>query len=237
MSELDFSMNVSATLNILRLLFKPSLCLPHATVSTFNDLPIPLTKAFQHYSTDRPIEIQAVVLDKDDCFAYPKSNEICKPYRDKFKELRQAYPGSRLLIVSNSAGTSDDPSGADADTLEQSTGVTVLRHSTKKPGCGSRILEYLRAQPQSAVERPDQIVVIGDRLFTDIMMANLVGAWGIWVKDGVVQKKNLVSIIKPSQKHKVTEQQCSSLGGNINLRDTSRDKVYSLQNHEILSRL
>lgn len=194
MSELDFSMNVSATLNVFRLLFKPSLCLPHATVSTFNDLPIPLSKAFEGFIAEKQPNIKAVILDKDDCFAWPKTNEIYKPYQAKFQELRKAYPGSRLLIVSNSAGTtSDDPSGTEAQALEQSTGVTILRHSTKKPGCGNQILDHLRARPQSGVERPDQIAIIGDRLFTDVMMANMMGAWGVWVKDGVAKEKSLVS--------------------------------------------
>jgi phosphatidylglycerophosphatase GEP4 len=49
----------------------------------------------------------------------------------KFRELREAYPGSRLLIVSNTAGTAGDPRGLQARLLEENTEVTVLRHSTK----------------------------------------------------------------------------------------------------------
>jgi hypothetical protein len=71
------TLNVSATLNVFRLLTRPTLCLPHATVSTFNHLPIPLNKAFGKYEK---VDIKAVVLDKDNCFAYPNSNEIHKPY-------------------------------------------------------------------------------------------------------------------------------------------------------------
>jgi phosphatidylglycerophosphatase GEP4 len=70
--------NVSATLNIFRLLAKPSLCLPQATVSTFNDLPLPLNKAFE--AKYKNVDIRAVVLDKDDCFAVPKTDVIHKPY-------------------------------------------------------------------------------------------------------------------------------------------------------------
>ena len=70
--------NVSATLNVFRLLARPTLCLPHATVSTFNHVPIPLDKAFGRYKN---VDIKAVVLDKDDCFAYPKANVVHKPYK------------------------------------------------------------------------------------------------------------------------------------------------------------
>lgn len=71
------TLNVSATLNVFRLLTRPTLCFPHATVSTFNHLPIPLNNALGKYKN---VDIRAVVLDKDNCFAYPKSNEVHKPY-------------------------------------------------------------------------------------------------------------------------------------------------------------
>lgn len=69
--------NVAATVNVFRLLARPTLCLPQATVSTFKHLPIPLNTAFGKYND---VDIRAVVLDKDNCFAYPNSNEVHKPY-------------------------------------------------------------------------------------------------------------------------------------------------------------
>jgi len=176
--------NVSATLNIFRLLVRPTLCLPHATISTFNELPVPLNKAFEKYKN---VDIKAVVLDKDNCFAYPHSNSVHKPYEKNFKRLKEAYPGRRLLIVSNTAGAySIDPSGRFASEVESSTGVHVLAHSTKKPGCGPEIMKYFQKYPETGVTRPDQVAVVGDRLTTDAMMANLMGSYAVWVKDGVV---------------------------------------------------
>lgn len=99
------------------------------------------------------------------------------------------------MIVSNSAGTADDPGGKEASLLEAATGVKVLRHSTKKPGCGAQVLEYFRNAPDVSVTSPSQIVVVGDRLFTDVLMANMMGAWGVWVKDGVMQEKTLVGVV------------------------------------------
>lgn len=72
------NLNLSASLNIFKLLSNPSLCLPHAAVSTFRDLPIPLDSAFKRKGAE--VNIKAVVLDKDDCFAVPETNEIHKPY-------------------------------------------------------------------------------------------------------------------------------------------------------------
>lgn len=73
------NLNLSASLNIFKLLAKPSLCLPHATVATFDDLPIPLNKAFAR--SGKQVDIKAVVLDKDDCFATPDHNEVYPSYK------------------------------------------------------------------------------------------------------------------------------------------------------------
>ena len=72
------NLNLSGSINVFRLFTKPSLCLPHATVATFNELPIPQDRAFDNASR-KPV-IKAVVLDKDDCFAYPDTNQIHPPY-------------------------------------------------------------------------------------------------------------------------------------------------------------
>ncbi|KXX75710.1 Phosphatidylglycerophosphatase GEP4, mitochondrial [Madurella mycetomatis] len=191
------NLNLSASLNVFKLLAKPSLCLPHATISTFDDLPIPIDKAFA--GKDRKVDIRAVVLDKDDCFAYPEHNEIHEPYKRRFEALQEAYPGRRLLIVSNTSGaTSYDLDGKLASEVEKSTGVNVLSHRVKKPGCGDEILSYFREHPETGVTSPHQIAVVGDRLATDMMLANMMGSWGLWVKDGVapLQKKSIFSRVE-----------------------------------------
>ena len=185
-------MNASGTLNVLRLFVNPSLCLPHYTISTFDQLPIPLFNAFSSRNGEKKPDIRAVVLDKDNCFATPYHNTVYEPYHSKFDELRKAYPGSRLLIVSNSAGTSSDKDYAHAELLERNTGVTVLRHSTKKPGCHAEIMAHLRNASDADVTSASQVAVVGDRLFTDVMMANMMGSYGVWVKEGVVPDHGIV---------------------------------------------
>ncbi len=56
-------------------------------------------------------------------------------------------------------------------------------------------MEYFRKYPETGVTRPDQIAIVGDRLTTDVMMANLMGSYAVWVKDGVitVEKSSVVS--------------------------------------------
>ncbi|KAE9973814.1 hypothetical protein EG328_004219 [Venturia inaequalis] len=184
-------MNISGIVNAFKLLRDPSLCLPHHTVSTFNHLPIPLSKAFAGRHGEKTPDIRAVILDKDNCFAVPHENEVHKPYREKFEELRKAYPGSRLLIVSNTAGTQDDPSHEQEKLLEKNTGVKVLRHGTKKPGCKDEVMEYFAQAKDFEITSPSQIAVVGDRLLTDVMMANMMGSYGFWIKDGVTERKSI----------------------------------------------
>ncbi|RYO92566.1 hypothetical protein DL766_002353 [Monosporascus sp. MC13-8B] len=157
------NLNLSGFLNVFRLLAKPSLCLPHATVPTFGDLPTPLENAFEN-SPGKPV-IKAVVLDKDDCFAYPDTSGIHPPY----------------LV----GATTYDRSGKLKTELEAVTGASVLSHRVKKPGCKDEIMAYFESHPETGVTHPSQLAIIGDRLATDMMLANMMGSRGIWIKDGV----------------------------------------------------
>ena len=89
------NLNLSASLNVFKLITRPSLCLPHHTVSTFADLPIPLNSGLGEHG--KRADIRAVVLDKDDCFAYPDSTEVYKPYKVSAAiPLRFSLPGINL---------------------------------------------------------------------------------------------------------------------------------------------
>ncbi|KAK3680131.1 hypothetical protein LTR78_000508 [Recurvomyces mirabilis] len=211
-------MNISGTVNVLRLLVNPALCLPHHTCATFDQLPIPLSAAFSKHGEKRP-DIRAVVLDKDNCFAIPKQNSVYPAYEKKFEELRKAYPGSRLLIVSNTAGTNSDNGHADADLIERTTGVKVLHHATKKPGCHEEVMSYFRNQPDAGVTHPGQVAVVGDRLFTDVMMANMMGSHGFWIKDGVVRNHGLSRYRPDLEDYTDFQMACT----NILLTDTCAD--------------
>jgi phosphatidylglycerophosphatase GEP4 len=70
--------------------------------------------------------------------------------------------------------------------------VKVLRHSTKKPGTHQSVMKYFLDHEDSGVSKASQIAIVGDRLFTDVMMANMMGSHAVWVKDGVVVEKSLV---------------------------------------------
>jgi phosphatidylglycerophosphatase GEP4 len=72
--------NISGTLSAFRLLRDPSVCLPQLTVPTFAQLPVPITIPASRQG-EKDADIRAVVLDKDNCFAIPHSNEIFPDYQ------------------------------------------------------------------------------------------------------------------------------------------------------------
>jgi phosphatidylglycerophosphatase GEP4 len=64
-------LNLTATFSLLRALKNPSILVPHFTVPSFNQIPIPLFPGE---------DVRAVVLDKDNCFAAPRTNVIWPEY-------------------------------------------------------------------------------------------------------------------------------------------------------------
>lgn len=67
--------------------------------------------------------------------------------------------------------------------------------------------------------RADQIAVVGDRLLTDMCLANEMGSWGIWVKDGVVDLKSK-SVVSLNPSHhlnhpEINQDTAWSYAGNI----------------------
>lgn len=116
--------------------------------------------------------------------------------QQRFHELKKAYPGRRLLVLSNTAGAAGWDHGLEqAAEVERATGVAVLLHSVKKPGCGAAVMAYFRRHPETGVTDAAHVAVVGDRLMTDAMLANMMGAWAFWIRDGVVppSQKSVVS--------------------------------------------
>jgi FMN phosphatase YigB (HAD superfamily) len=54
-------------------------------------------------------------------------------------------------------------------------------------------MEYFAQAMDVEITSPSQIAVVGDRLLTDVMMANMMGSHGFWIKDGVTERKSIVS--------------------------------------------
>ncbi len=75
-----------------------------------------------------------------------------------------------VAILSNSAGTKDDPGYEDAIQIEEKMGITVIRHDEKKPGGLQEVLNHF-----DTVDDASQLCMVGDRLLTDVVFGNLFG--------------------------------------------------------------
>lgn len=186
-------MNIVGALYSLTCVFRPSRLLPTLSVDEFSDLPLNIADALaKSRHSKQELDIRALVLDKDNCFAEPDALVVASKYLDRWRLIRQQFPGDKVLIVSNSAGTLDDPSNLHAQELQKSLATNVLVHKVKKPACHTQIMQHLR-QSEAQLNDASQVVVIGDRLFTDVLMANIMGAHSIWIRHGTIKNSGFLT--------------------------------------------
>ena len=70
-----------------------------------------------------------------------------------------------------------------ANKLENSLGVPVLRHSEKKPSGGEALVKHF-----DNVSGQQNIAMVGDRILTDVLFGNLNGNLTIWTSQIVTEK-------------------------------------------------
>ncbi|KAJ3417357.1 hypothetical protein HDV05_004822 [Chytridiales sp. JEL 0842] len=168
--------NVPGILATFHLLVNPSLAVPHLTVPDIRHIP---------FKRLRETGLKAIVFDKDNTLTAPYVNEIHPPFQEAWKDCLRTFGRENVLIVSNSAGTPDDVDYKHAKIVEEALDVPVLRHAEKKPAGGGELKAYFKKYCQ-----PHEVAVVGDRLLTDIVYGNRVGAFTIFTKDIVTEKND-----------------------------------------------
>jgi phosphatidylglycerophosphatase GEP4 len=156
------SINWPAIRLVPRVLFRqPSLALPHMEVATVADLDFRCLQA---------AGCAGVIFDKDNTLTDPYVDTVHPSLAAALKQAREAFGEGNVAVLSNSAGTPDDPNYAAADRLEASLGLPVLRRPEKKP----KGFESVRRHFGPNVD-PAALVMIGDRYLTDVTFGNLHG--------------------------------------------------------------
>ncbi|OAD73056.1 hypothetical protein PHYBLDRAFT_181745 [Phycomyces blakesleeanus NRRL 1555(-)] len=183
------SFNISGIVNAFRVIWNPSLAIPHIIVNDVRNINFGTLKGKGG--------VQAIGFDKDNCLTAPYVSQIHQPFEEAWIECKNTFGVDNVAIVSNSAGTNDDKDYTDnliftslsnfafrlcAKKLEQSLGVPVLRHSEKKP-LGGRELQKHFGQTS-----PRQTVFVGDRIFTDVLFGNINGNLTIWTSKIVTEQ-------------------------------------------------
>lgn len=203
-------LNLSGIVNFPKIFYQPKLLLPKMTCKSFNEINFEQLK--HHHG------IKCIVLDKDNCISEDKSNRIYPAYlkNNWVNGLLKHYSMDNIVIVSNSIGSSDDTAtftGAKdfqqsykkdfegflqenkADAAVAFKDLNILLHNGKKPGCHTQIAAYF-IKDKKLCDSVSEIAIIGDRLFTDVLMGNLMKAFPVYLQTGVrLNEKNpLISL-------------------------------------------
>ena len=141
---------------------RPYLAAPHVHVETISDV---------NYTALRDrCGIRAVIFDKDNTLTAPYATDVHHKADAGLSDVLNVFGRSNVAILSNSAGTKDDPDYEDAKRIEKEMGIAVIRHDEKKPGGLEEVMKHF-----SNVDHPSQLCMVGDRLLTDIVFGNLYG--------------------------------------------------------------
>eukprot|EP01132_Coremiostelium_polycephalum_P004082 gene4082-5110_t len=116
---------------------------------------------------------KAVLFDKDNTITEPYKLEIYEPFKESLNKCKEIFGESNVAIISNSAGSSDDPQFKKAIEIEKSIGIRVLKHGTKKPDGINAVTSHFQTSP-------NKIIMIGDRFLTDVLFGNLYGMLTIY---------------------------------------------------------
>ncbi len=160
------SINWEAIVYTPVVIFRPKLLIPHFVIPNIGGVNPELLKS---------CGIRGVIFDKDNTLTNPYSDKIRPQLRDYLGDYRRVF-GNSLAIMSNDAGTSDDPGFNKAKDLEDKLDLAVLRDHHKKPFGIKAVKDYFDCDPR-------YLAVIGDRILTDIVFGNHYGMLTILVTD------------------------------------------------------
>ncbi|KAH6914035.1 mitochondrial PGP phosphatase-domain-containing protein [Coprinopsis sp. MPI-PUGE-AT-0042] len=156
-------LNIPGLLAPFQLVIYPRLVLPHISVKDIRHLDFRALKKAGY---------RGAVFDKDNCLTIPYKDTLVPELTDAWRECLDTFGDGNVIIVSNSAGTYLDAGGIQAESVSHHLGVPVLVHDAFKPAysCITAIRTYF-----ASLQRPireHELIIVGDRIFTDIIMAN-----------------------------------------------------------------
>ena len=139
--------------------------MPHVAVRNVDEL---------NYDALRAAGVASIIFDKDNTLTAPYVDTAHVDVADSIKRAKDAFGADNCIVLSNSAGSGDDaPEYNAAKACEAALGLRVARHpDAQKPQCLA-VVASLQASDASTV------AVVGDRLSTDILAANEIGALSV----------------------------------------------------------
>jgi phosphatidylglycerophosphatase GEP4 len=184
------SINLSSLRQLGKFIMNPRLLVPNYYFRSVNDLDMEsLYMRGARY----------VIFDKDNTLTVPFEEFLDNSVKDVVTSLKnpQSKFYRRIAILSNSVGSSNDPDYQMAKETEQTLGIPVIRHFLKKPDCLKEVLEHFDATVgnRKGNVNPREIVIVGDRVLTDIVFGNMHNMLTVLVKPLTVRRDHPVSAI------------------------------------------
>ena len=127
----------------------------------------------------RSIGINGIVIDKDNCITLPHDFKLHSPIAGPLHKITSSFP---IAILSNSVGSYKDKDFKDANLLEMNANIPVIRHNSFKPFCISAVHSHFNNQKSLNSNDKLKLAIIGDRLFTDVLMGNYFGWTSILIE-------------------------------------------------------
>jgi len=138
--------------------------------------------------------VTCVIFDKDNTLTKTYSDELHEEVVDQVQEAKRIFGPEAVAILSNSVGSSDDKGYAGAALCESHLGLAVIRHEVKKPGCLTEVQQHF-ARATARIVAANEILVVGDRLLTDVLFANLNGMQSVLVAPLCTRTDHPVAVI------------------------------------------
>lgn len=160
------SLNTKAIWTLASVIRHPSLLVPTLSVSNVSDI---------NFEALLQMGIQAIIFDKDHTLTLPYATALHPSVQSGMEQCRSVFGRDKMAILSNSAGTNDDPDYADAMAVEDALQLNVIRHQEKKPGGLQEVLDHFQMDDAS------KLCMVGDRVLTDVVFGNLYGMLTIHV--------------------------------------------------------
>ncbi|CAL5203411.1 unnamed protein product [Lathyrus oleraceus] len=152
--SINFEGILCSTMVILK---DPHLALPHISVRDIR---------YIDWAALRRKGFKGVVFDKDNTITAPYSLTPWPLLESSLESCKSEF-GPDIAVFSNSAGLREyDHDGSKARNLESAIGIKVIRHRVKKPGGTAEEVEKHFGCDSS------QLIMVGDRPFTDIVYGN-----------------------------------------------------------------
>ena len=122
---------------------------------------------------------KAIAFDKDNTLTAPYESIIHPPFQNTIHQIQAEFGSTNIVLVSNSAGSADDAKTSfdGAKRLEAALGIPILKHGSKKPHGSEALVNHF-----AHICQGHQIVVVGDRLTTDVAYAYRIGALAVLTK-------------------------------------------------------